>query len=89
MSSDLAYRDYSLEILQRPLPAIDAPQTEHIFPPEETVDAITATHMSSSGQHHHQASPSPSGPDEAMSDTARKELWKANVNSAISGNQLD
>lgn len=92
-SSDLDYRDYSLEILQRPLPAIEAPETEHIFTTQQHIAAST------SGQPQ-PPPPSPLPPPPSplllpppsppvsirMSDTARKEQWKTNVNSAISGN---
>lgn len=88
MSSDL-YRDYSQEILQRPLPKLEPPP-EHLFHKEDLNPMPMATMVerqpplsssSSTTIHvHHQ----PSGFNGNVED--RKQLWRANVNSAISGN---
>nr|XP_046909631.1 stomatin-4-like [Dermatophagoides farinae] len=88
MSSDL-YRDYSQEILQRPLPKLEPPP-EHLFHTEdlnpmpmatmvERQPPLSSSSSSTTIHVHHQ----PSGFNGNVED--RKQLWRANVNSAISG----
>lgn len=83
MSSDL-YRDYSNEILQRPLPKLEPPG--HIFEKTEDLNSKIAmeqkaTSSASTRINVHQSISPPSG-----NNMDRKQQWRANVNSAISGN---
>lgn len=71
MSSDSEYRDYSQEILQRPLPVIETPHTEGHSTRSKSESAFLNVEVQ----------------PRRMSETVRREQWKANVNSAISGNR--
>lgn len=77
-------RDYSHEILTRPLPKLDPP--EHIFPEQQ--------HQQHQQHYHSQPPPPPPPPIRSPSTVLqtpeytpeiKQQLWKTNVNSAISG----
>ena len=85
MSSDL-YRDYSNEILKRPLPKLEPPPpTLFAMKNEKMVNIVEQQRPSSS-------STIINVPQQPSSSSAagnhRKQQWKANVNSAISGKKI-
>ncbi|KAH9423207.1 hypothetical protein DERP_003484 [Dermatophagoides pteronyssinus] len=86
MSSDL-YRDYSNEILKRPLPKLEPPPpTLFAMKNEKMVNIVEQQRPSSS-------STIINVPQQPSSSSAagnhRKQQWKANVNSAISVTQIE
>lgn len=82
MASDL--RDYSQEILQRPLPVIETPAVENLFTGTAVAPLPPAQFASTSLQV--EGEPRTTRKPTTTTDSfSRRAAWAANVNSAISG----